>query len=425
MNEGQREFLTELLGAKVFGPDGTLIGTVRDVVARADETRGPLPRVVGVAVAGRPERLVAWDRLRETAAGLQLAEEAPFEPAAGDVYLRRDVLDKQIVDIQDMRVVRVSDVRLTTAPDGCLVVLGVDPGQKAVIRRLLPARWGDRVVRALKMGESPFIDWRDVEPTAHSEDGVLRLRTARESLQQLHPADIADILEQMHPKDRAAVLESLDDETVADVVTEAQEDVRREIMEQLPAETAADILEEMEPDDAADVLADLSGSKRRELLDEMEEEEAEDVKELLTYGESTAGGLMTTEYVALPLDLTAEEAIVQLRELAPRAETIYYVYVSDPENQRLMGVISLRDLIVAAPQTPLWNFMVENVVRVGVDENLEGVASAIEHYDLLAVPVVDDNDRLLGIVTVDDTLEELLPPSWRRKRFRRKQRAAE
>ena len=152
----------------------------------------------------------------------------------------------------------------------------------------------------------------------------------------------------------------------------------------------------------------------------MDAEEAEEVKDLLHYGEDTAGGLMTPEFVALPVNVSAQEAIDLLRELAPKAETIYYLYVVD-DNGRLAGVISLRDLIVSAPSTPVWNFMVEgqDVVRVGVDDSLQEVASQLEHYDLLAVPVVDRSDRLIGIVTVDDTLEELLPDHWRRRRGRR------
>lgn len=416
------EFLTQLLGARVSRADGSAAGEIADVLAQGGGA-GDLPRVTAVVIAkGRQEWAAPCSALVSDGDDFKLREgDARYEMTASDLWLKRDVLDKQIVDTQDLRVVRVSDVRLAPASDGSLLVVGVDPGQLAVLRRLLPAGWGDRVGRALGMKDPGFIAWSDVEPTAQSENGVLRLRTTRDGLRQLHPADIADILEQLNPSDRNALLESLPVETAADVVTEADENVQREIMEQLAPEKAADILEEMEPDDAADVVQDLSGSKRKELLEEMEPDDAQDIKELLHYGEDTAGGLMTPEFVALPLHLTAQNAIDRLREIAPTAETIYYIYVVD-EEERLSGVISLRDLIVAAPTTPLWNFMVEgdSVVRVSVDDALEEVASQLEHYDLLAVPVVDNQDRLLGIVTVDDTLEELLPDSWRRRRFRRR-----
>jgi CBS domain-containing protein len=411
------DFLTQILGARAGDA-----GRVRDVIARIGEHEGDLPRVAALVLSdGRAERAVAWTGSIDPGTGApRLAPDATsYEPGTNDLFLRRDVLDKQIVDVSERRVVRVSDVRLAVAPGGGIVVLGVDPTQKAVLRRLLPLGLGDALTRKFGLADAAFIAWSDVEPTTASETGVLRLRTTRDALKQLHPADIADILEQMTPLDRTAMLASLDVETAADVVTEADEEIAAQMIEQLPAHAAADILEEMEPDDAADVLGDVSGSKRRQLLDEMDDEEAEDVKELLAYDENTAGGLMTTEFVALPSDLTAEQAIQKLRELAPRAETIYYVFVTQPD-ERLVGVISLRDLIVAAPDQPLWNVMVEDVIRVGADASLEEVASALEHYDLLAVPVVDDDDHLQGIVTVDDTLEELLPASWRRKRFQRR-----
>jgi magnesium transporter len=417
MDDGSWEFLTQVLGTKVVG-----LGPVREVLAHSG-SGDEYPRVVAL-VAG--ERIVPLTALSDGDTGWTLKEGATdYTPGAFDLHLKRDVLDKQIVDTGDARVVRVSDVRLTRAPDGALLVVGVDPGHKAVLRRLLPSGWGEALARTLKMRESTFINWRDVASTPQPDrgdgEGVLRLRTSRDSLRELHPADIADILEQLSPRDQDAVIESLGVDVAADVVTEMEEGDAADLIQRMDVEKAADILEEMEPDDAADLVQDLPGSKRKELLDEMEDEEAEDVKELLTYDEHTAGGMMTTEFVALPFDLTAEGAIQHLRELAPSAETIYYVYVVEPD-EKLSGVISLRDLIVAAPTTPLWNIMVENVIHVPVDAPLEEVAEAMDHYDLLALPVVDGNTRIQGIVTVDDALEELvdlLPDRFRRRRSRR------
>lgn len=388
------------------------------MVARWPESEESPPAVVAwIVTEQREPRILQAGTIRE--GRLICDSQTLAESTARDLFLRRDVIDRQIVDKHDLRVVRVADVQLAVLPDGKHVVVGVDPGYRALVRRLLPVALADRCRAWLAKG-SGCIPWSDVEPTAVSEDGVIRLRTSLHGFRRLHPADIAEILEQLHPTERNALLESLPVETAADAVTEADEEVQREIMEQLDPGKAADILEEMEPDDAADIVQDLSGSKRKELLEEMDAEEAEEVKDLLHYGEDTAGGLMTPEFIALPVHVTAQEAIDLLRELAPKAETIYYLYVVD-EDERLTGVISLRDLIVAAPSTPVWNFMVEgdSVVRVGVDDSLQEVASQLEHYDLLAVPVVDRSDRLIGIVTVDDTLEELLPEHWRRRRGRR------
>lgn len=418
MDENAAFLATTLLGAKVVDAAGNHLGSLADLAASwsgGDE----LPVVThGVMRSHGKTQVFTWTNVHLAQREVRIETSPVFvsdEP--GPILLKQHVLDHQLVDTQDMRVVRVSDIRLANAPDGSLVVLGVDPGQYAVIRRVLPGVWADALAKRFGWDESPFIPWSDVESTGGDGTSVIRLRTTRDGLRHLHPADIADILEQLHPQERNALINSLPVETAADAVSEADEDVQREIIEQLAPEKAADILEEMEPDDAADIVQDLSGSKRKELLDEMDEEEAEELKELLNYDENSAGGLMTTSYFALPVHLTAQEAIDRIRELSPDAETIYYIYVVDIDGI-LTGVISLRDLIVSDPNTPLWNIMVdgEKLVKVHPDDELEQVATVLEHYDLLAVPVVATNGELLGIVTVDDTLEELLPPSWRRKR---------
>jgi len=418
MDDNGAFLATTLLGAKVVDGSGVHLGALADLAASWSGGED-LPVVThGVIRYHGKTQVFPWANVQLSQREIRISSSpvlATDEP--GPILLKQHVLDHQLVDTQDMRVVRVSDIRLANAPDGSLVVLGVDPGQYAVIRRVLPGVWADALAKRFGWDESPFIPWSDVESTGGDGTSVIRLRTTREGLRHLHPADIADILEQLHPQERNALINSLPVETAADAVSEADEDVQREIIEQLAPEKAADILEEMEPDDAADIVQDLSGSKRKELLDEMDEEEAEELKELLNYDENSAGGLMTTSYLAMPVQLTAQETIDRIRELSPDAETIYYIYVVDDENL-LTGVISLRDLIVSNPTTPLWNIMVdgEKLVTVHPDDELEQVATVLEHYDLLAVPVVASNGELLGIVTVDDTLEELLPASWRRKR---------
>ncbi|MFM7321860.1 MAG: magnesium transporter [Armatimonadota bacterium] len=422
MVPGDVAYLTQWLDLRVVDTRGTSVGRLLDLVAHWSDTEETPPRIVAAVVGdGRERRTVPVGQVSLHRDRVTLdADSTDWDATPTDLHLRRDVLDQQIVDKHDLRVVRVSDVRLAAVAGDALVVVGVDPGYAAVLRSLAPHGWGDRIARVFRLKDTGCIAWSDVEPTTLSDNGAIRLRTSLHGFRRLHPADIAEILEQLNPSDRNALLESLPVETAADAVTEADEEVQREIMEQLDPWMAADILEEMEPDDAADIVQDLSGSKRKELLDEMEAEEAEEVKELLHYDENTAGGLMTPEFYALPVHVTAQQAIDMLRETAPEAETVYYLYVVDDDG-RLAGVISLRDLIVAQPSTPVWNFMVEgeSVVRVMVDDALEDVAAQLEHYDLLAVPVVDREDRLIGIVTVDDTLEELLPDSWRRRRGRR------
>jgi Mg/Co/Ni transporter MgtE len=185
-------------------------------------------------------------------------------------------------------------------------------------------------------------------------------------------------------------------------------------MRRLDNETATDILEEMEPDEAADVLDDLPDARSDELLESMEPEQAEDVRELMAYDDETAGGLMTTELVAIKENITCDETIDRLRELAPKAESSYYVYVVDDE-ERLVGVLSLRDLVIAPPETHVSDIMIRNVIHVYEEDHADEIAQIIGRYNLLAVPVLSKDERLLGIITVDDTIERLLPPERRRR----------
>ena len=218
----------------------------------------------------------------------------------------------------------------------------------------------------------------------------------------------------MDPAHRINVLEALDVETAAEALAEADDDVQVQMLQNIDSELAADILEEMGADEAADVLGDMDKAHRNELLGRMDADDREEVEELLEYHDKTAGGLMTNEYVAIKLDLTAQQTIDHLRALEPEAETIYYVYVTDQE-ERLVGVISLRDLLIAQPDRHVYEFMIGKVRSVRLDADVEEVAHKFERYKLLALPVVDEDNILQGIITIDDTLEQLLPPDWRRR----------
>jgi Mg2+ transporter MgtE len=258
-----------------------------------------------------------------------------------------------------------------------------------------------------------YIDWEDVDPL-DSTIASVRLRVPHAKLAELHPADLASIIEDLAPRDRAGVLAALDDEALADVVEEMEPETQVDVMEDLTPERAADILEEMSPDDAADLVADLDQETRDEILAHMEREEAEEVQELLGYDEDSAGGLMTTEFIAVEEKLTAGGAIDRLRELEPDAETVYYVYVLDDDG-KLVGVLSLRDLIVARPDAPIQDVMIREPKAVNVNADQDEVAEVVAHYNLLAVPVVDDDGVMMGIVTVDDALDTVIPTAWKKR----------
>ncbi len=424
------KYLTQILDKRVLSMDGKKIGKIIDAVAAVGGRLPTLNAVIIKTDAGNtclPYNMLEFepDPLGPTGSGqihgdvrlrMHLDEIVPYRPGDDDLSLRHDVLDRQIVDVQDYRVVRVSDVRLAECGNQFCVV-GVDASLRATIRRLgsgisVPIETAARLFR--RPLRSNLIAWDDVQTLEPgSVGGRIRLKVSHDKIARLHPADIADIVEQLSPQQQVEVIEALDTETAADAIAEVQPEVQVQIMEHLDDETATDILEEMEPDEAADLLDDMPNARSDELLGQMEPDEAEDVMELMGYDDDTAGGMMTTELVSIFANLTCEETINRLRELAPKAETIYYVYIIDNE-ERLVGVLSLRDLVIAPPETHVSDIMVPSVIHVYVEDHADKVAQVFGRYNLLALPVVSDEEKLLGIITVDDTLERLLPPDRRR-----------
>jgi CBS domain-containing protein len=389
-------------------------GTVADLlVAIGDQ----YPPVTGIVVkTDRRKIFLPWRSVEHLdASGVRLRVQTidigKFQRRPDEILLKGDLLDKQIVDIEGRKVIRVNDVSLD-AVDGAMRVVAVDVGAAGLLRRL-GGPWV-AITRNMRLPvPARYIDWEDVDPLESTIAGV-RLRVPHAKLAQLHPSDLADILEDLAPRDRAGVLAALNDEAVADAMEEMEPDTQVDVLEDLAPERAADILEEMSPDDAADLVADLDQDTRDKILSHMEADEAEEVQELLGYPEDSAGGIMTTEYIALEEALTAAGAIDRLRELEPDAETIYYVYVTDDDG-RLVGVLSLRDLIVAAPDATIASVMMREPVAVGVLADQDEVAEVVAHYNLLAVPVLDDEERLVGIVTVDDAIDTVIPTAWKKR----------
>jgi len=409
-------YLSQAIGRPVRDRQDEPIGKVADLIVAVGE---PYPPVTGLVVQTEGRRIfVPWSSVASLDEGgarlrTRTIDIDKFRQRPDEILLRENLLDKQIVDIDGRKVVRVNDLRLDEA-GGVLRLVAVDVGGAGLLRRLGIAGPFRTLARNLRLSvPEKYIDWEDVDPVETSVASI-KLRVPHQGLAELHPADLATIIDQLAPRDRAGVLASLDDEAAADAIEEMEPETQVEVLEDLAPARAADILEEMSPDDAADLVADLSESARDEILALMERDEAAEVQELLGYPEDTAGGIMTTEFVAVPETLTAAETIDRLRELEPDAETIYYVYVTDDEG-RLVGVLSLRDLIVAPPDTPISEVMIREPVAVGVLADQDEVAEVVAHYNLLAVPVVDDDGRLAGIVTVDDAIDTVLPTAWKKR----------
>jgi Mg2+ transporter MgtE len=256
------------------------------------------------------------------------------------------------------------------------------------------------------------ISWDFVEPLRH--DQSMRLKVPASKLADLHPSDIAEILSDLNRAETSALLGNLDLKRLADTLEEVEPDYQAHLISHLSNDKVADILEEMSPDEAADLLAELPKERSKDLLNLMEKDEAEEVRDLLKYEEDTAGGLMTTEYVTVLPDMNAAQTIEHLRKVGEEAELVYYVYVTDTE-EHLLGVFSLSDLICAQPESPITEIMHKRVVSVELNTEQHEVAKVVAKYNLIAVPVVDEQNRMQGIVTADDALDKVLPTHWKKR----------
>ena len=408
-------YLSQAIGRPVRDKLGEPIGAVADLIVAIGDRYPPVTGIV-VKTNGR-EIFLHWQSVGSLDAGgatlrTTAIDISKFHQRPNEIRLKRDLMDRQIVDIDGRKVVRVNDLRLDEV-EGALHLVAVDVGASGLLRRLgIEGPWRT-IARGFRRGVAErYIDWEDVD-TLERTIASVKLRVPHKGLAELHPADLATIIDQLGRDDRVGLITSLDDEAAADAIGEMEPETQVDILEDLEPGRAADILEEMDPDEAADLVADLSDESRVEILGLMEKDEAEEVKELMTYGEDTAGGIMTTEFVAVPASLTAGQTIDRLRELEPEAETIYYVYVTDDAG-KLVGVLSLRDLIVAKPDTCISTFMFDEPVAVHTDASQEQVTDAVARYNLLALPVVDGEGHLEGIVTVDDAIDTLLPQPTKR-----------
>lgn len=399
-------YFTQLLNKPVFDSEDKSLGKISDLAVSTGEV---FPRVSSITfVKGKEPFMLSWQQVREyDAGGIRLGAKQSelkltfLQPS--EILLGRDLLDRQIVDTQGLKVVRVNDLKLTQSENE-LRLLGADIGVRGILRRLGLEKAVDLILRVLRLGLSEnLIAWNYID-LLEKDLSAVKLSVSHKRLHELHPADIADILGQLDPAQRTKVFQYLDNIRAADAISESEPGLQSSLFESFSNERASDILEVMPPDDAADIIAGLPYEKAQTLLNLMGVKEASDIRKLLGYKEKTAGGIMTTDYIAVKKTLTVEETIENLRRLAPDPETVSYIYVVDDQNS-LAGVLSLRDLVMASAETRVKDIMLPEVISVAVDDDQEEVANTISKYDLLAVPVVDENQQLLGIVTVDDVLE--------------------
>jgi magnesium transporter len=407
-------FLSSIIGRPVRGADGARLGRLADLVVATGEQYPPVESLVLKGAEGR--RQYPWSAVERLGdRGLTLRADAvastpPEQPLADRIPLVEEILDKQIVDVHDAKLVRVNDLHFLELK-GQLRVAHVDVGLRGLIRRM---GWEPLVDRILKLvrPNAPYlkadqlVSWKLVQPLDQSA-GKVRLEVAQRLLATLHPADLAEIMEDLGRDQRTVLLQRLDVETAAEALEEASPELAAQLLEEVPPEQAADILEEMAPDEAADVLSDLPGETRDEVLAAMERPEAREVEALLAYPGDTAGGLMTPDRIQLGPERTIADAIAELRRRDEELPLVYEIFVADAEG-RLLGICTLRDLVLREASTRLGAIMREPPATLGVRDRLREVAGAAAKYNLVSVPVVDEAGVLQGMVTVDDILGEVV-----------------
>ena len=405
-------YLTRMLGKPVIDAAGDEIGTINDIAIATGEV---FPRVTSLAFRG-PDKtpfMLSWRKYVEEFDGDAIRLNAPrpelrFSYQQPDeVLLARDLLSRQIVDTQGMKVVRVNDLKLSESRNQ-LRLLGAEVGVRGILRGIAP--WVEHTVDwtvRLFGGQMPesIIAWNYMDLVERDLSAV-KLSVTHKRLHELHPADVADVLEQLTAGQRAKVFEHLDNDQAAEAISELEDDLQADVLDDLTDERASDILEIMDPDDAADIIGDLPYDKAEALLRLMGVKEARQVRKLLGYRDKTAGGIMTPEVTTVTEDMTVQQVVEHLRGAAAENENIYYIYVVGAK-RLLEGVISLRDLVVSEPGTLVGEIVERDMFTVGPDDDQEDVAELMGKYDLLAIPVVDEAGRILGMVTVDDALDVL------------------
>jgi sporulation protein YlmC with PRC-barrel domain len=403
--------LSELLGAAVRDPHGAIRGRVREVAVAPQDHATRIAYLIVRTADG--ERVLPAESLRACGATVRAIPEAArwerYAPSDGLLLLKRDLLDQQIIDVHGRKVVRVNDVEIDATPVNghvSLNVVAVDVGARGAIRRLAKGVVPSFTLRALLERIPPrVIPWQFVDLLETDPARRVKLKIAYEGLSRLHPADIADIVEDLPPAEREAVFETIDEEVAAEALEEIDPHIQVSIVESLDSNRAADIVEEMDPDAAADLLADLPEDRSGAILEEMEPEERDEVSQLLEFGERTAAGRMTTEYLAVPESGIVDDAVEALKRFEGSREALATIYLTGPQ-QKLVGAVPLVKIATSSPAARLSDLS-EPYIACAPDAPDDEVAALFDKYNLITLAVADEHGRIAGIITADDVITML------------------
>jgi CBS domain-containing protein/sporulation protein YlmC with PRC-barrel domain len=401
--------LTELLGATVYEADGTASGRVREV---AISPQDDLSRVSAVIVkTGSGDRLVPYSSISAFNGGVRtskaFADWQVLDGSEGMLLLERDLLDQQVIDVHGRKVVRVNDVDLyrdVSDHHNVLKIASVDVGARGAVRRLLQGAVPHAALRTLLRRIPPrTIPWEFVDLIESDPARRVKLKISNDRLAELHPADIADIIEDLAPDDREAVFETLDHDVAAEALEEVDPKLQKKIVESLDSDRVADIMEEMNPDAAADLLGDLSDEHSEAILKEMQPEEQQEMRDLLEFDEDTAAGRMTTHYLSVEFKGTVADAIATLRGFEGGPAAVSTIYLTDSHGT-LVGAVPLANLVLAPGTQPLLSLVTEPLISCHQETKENEVAELFDKYNLLTLPVVDDQKMLVGVITADDII---------------------
>jgi CBS domain-containing protein len=411
-------YLSQILGRYYTSDDGTPLGKIVDFLIDQSSMPGmesePVrPRVVAIKVKkGSEIRTLDFSafeikkfkqKLRITCLEIH---DISIDLFPNSLWLAENIFDKQIVDINGRKLVRVNDIRLVMIPAGTYAI-AVDVGLEGTLRRLRLDNIIQWLLYPFKRDiPAEFILWDDIEAVDFSRDNPKQLRS-KSKLNTLHPSDLADIIEELDKTTRTYVFASLDEEQAADVLEELETHAQIHIVESLPVEKVADLLEKMPADEVADLLDALAEDKAEKLLEEMEKESSEEVRELLEYSDKFVGSLMNTDYYTFQEDITVAETLDTIRKEKPEPSNIYAIFVIDKHN-RFLSSISLGELVVADPGKQLRSIMNKHAVSVFDNDKVDSLAELVARYNLLAVPVINKNREMEGIVVVEDIVEDLI-----------------
>lgn len=411
-------YVSQIIGCKICDVNGIRLGSVMDIMVNTAQPIVSNEDTIRPAITGLKtkingsvhylnfEHIKIVNKNKRFSFVCNKAENLTQTALENSLPLGKNILDRQIVDINGRKLVRVNDIRLVSIASGTYAI-AVDIGTEGLLRRLGVANLVNKSLNLFNTTlPTRFILWDDVEALDTTNFNI-KLSQSSSKLQRLHPSDLADIIEEMGSQSRTKIFESLDEERAADVLEEMEPYAQAQIIESLSISKAADVLEKMPADEVADLFDELEDEKVEQLLNEMEKESSEEVRELLEYEDKEVGGFMTTDFISFRETLTVEQTLAELRKQKPEADMIYSLFVTN-ENEKLIATVSLRDLVVSQPNLSLSEIMNSDFISVNDEDKIDTLAVIILKYDLLAIPVTNKENMLVGMVIIDDIVEDLM-----------------